>query len=227
MVDPYAYYNLQDDMIPKLKPLSQLGKDQKFRRSKPPINHQMDEAESDHTVLTDEHCLIASPLVLGFALQKKEWCQLYVSNVMDIEWNLDAFNSLVLGQDEKELLLALAARERDRNEHAVEDAMYTKGRGTIMLLCGPPGVGKTLTAESVAEEVQRPLYRLGAGDLGISPNQVESRLMKALEQCARWDAVMLIDEADVFLECRTKDSLARNELVSSEFSAYLMLVNQS
>ncbi|KAF2035864.1 P-loop containing nucleoside triphosphate hydrolase protein [Setomelanomma holmii] len=88
------------------------------------------------------------------------------------------------------------------------------GKGIIMLLCGPPGVGKTLTAESIAEQVRRPLYRTGAGDLGSSPEHVERNLTAALERCAHWNAVLLIDEADVFLEARSRESLERNKLVS-------------
>ena len=83
-----------------------------------------------------------------------------------------------------------------------------------MLLSGPPGVGKTLTAESVAEHLHRPLYKLGAGDLGISANSVERCLNLALQLCSHWSAVLLIDEADVFMEARTTNNLERNELVS-------------
>jgi len=104
-----------------------------------------------------------------------------------------------------------------------------------MLLCGPPGVGKTLTAESgkiaaphmkvssdvltlftlVSEHLKRPLYKLGINDLGISVSGVEVNLKTALDRCSRWNAVLLIDEAEVFLEKRSVNSLERNELVSS------------
>ena len=60
-----------------------------------------------------------------------------------------------------------------------------------------------------------PLYVLSAGDLGTSPEKVESALGNALECCRLWDAVLLLDEADVLLETRQSSSLARNELVSS------------
>jgi SpoVK/Ycf46/Vps4 family AAA+-type ATPase len=83
-----------------------------------------------------------------------------------------------------------------------------------MLLCGPPGVGKTLTAESVAEHLRRPLYKLGASDLGIDARTVETNLGKALRLCAQFGAVLLIDEADVFMEARSTNNLQRNELVS-------------
>jgi len=67
----------------------------------------------------------------------------------------------------------------------------------------------------VAEKSRVPLYILGAGDLGTTPEKVESALDNALECCQLWDAVLLLDEADVFLESRESDSLERNELVSS------------
>ena len=40
------------------------------------------------------------------------------------------------------------------------DFMDGKGEGLIVLLHGGPGTGKTLTAESIAELVERPLYRV-------------------------------------------------------------------
>jgi len=79
---------------------------------------------------------------------------------------------------------------------------------------GPPGVGKTLTAESVAEEMKVPLYMMSAGDLGLDPRGVENTLKDILEMCTRWDAILLLDEADVFLEQRSLHELERNKLVT-------------
>jgi SpoVK/Ycf46/Vps4 family AAA+-type ATPase len=95
-----------------------------------------------------------------------------------------------------------------------DDIIEGKGRGIIMLLSGPPGVGKTLTAESVAENMQVPLYMMSAGDLGTTPNQVESKLTEILEIVSRWKAILLLDECDVFLEARSVHDLERNKLVS-------------
>jgi hypothetical protein len=61
-----------------------------------------------------------------------------------------------------------------------------------------------------------PLYVLSASDLGTNPTHVDSALTKALERCRLWDALLLLDEADVFLERRDSSNLDRNELVSSE-----------
>lgn len=60
-----------------------------------------------------------------------------------------------------------------------------------------------------------PLYVRTAGDLGINAERVEKVLDNALECCRLWDAVLLLDEADVFMETRNSESLARNVLTSS------------
>ncbi|KIY02792.1 uncharacterized protein Z520_01257 [Fonsecaea multimorphosa CBS 102226] len=66
----------------------------------------------------------------------------------------------------------------------------------------------------VAGKSHVPLYIVSASDLGISPEKIEAGLSKALECCQLWDAILLLDEADVFLEARYCNSLDRNELVS-------------
>ena len=70
----------------------------------------------------------------------------------------------------------------------------------------------------MAEKARVPLYLVGAGVLGTNPETVEASLDHALELCRLWNAMLLIDEADVFLGARLDDSLTRNELVSSRWS---------
>jgi AAA+ superfamily predicted ATPase len=71
-----------------------------------------------------------------------------------------------------------------------------------------------LTAESVAEEMKAPLYMMSAGDLGSDPRTVDSTLKDVLEMCTKWKAILLLDEADVFLEQRSLHEIERNKLVS-------------
>jgi SpoVK/Ycf46/Vps4 family AAA+-type ATPase len=71
-----------------------------------------------------------------------------------------------------------------------------------------------LTAESLAEYAQRPLYRVTCGDMGTTPESVEKYLDTVLYIGTAWRCVVLLDEADVFLEERTLTDLKRNALVS-------------
>lgn len=59
-----------------------------------------------------------------------------------------------------------------------------------------------------------PLYMMSAGDLGLDPRNIESKLNNILEMCTKWSAILLLDEADVFLEQRSLHELERNKLVS-------------
>ncbi|KAF2852560.1 P-loop containing nucleoside triphosphate hydrolase protein [Plenodomus tracheiphilus IPT5] len=163
--------------------------------------------------LTTEQKLICTPLVRGYSLKEKMWLNFFVSCVHDIKWQSDAFDRLVLPKNQKELILGFTESQRKMKD-TFDDVIEGKGKGMIILLCGPPGVGKTLTSESVAEEMQVPLYVMSAGDLGYDPRKVESNLQNILDMCARWNAVLLLDEADVFLEKRSLHELERNKLVS-------------
>ncbi|KAI8953402.1 P-loop containing nucleoside triphosphate hydrolase protein [Xylaria longipes] len=171
------------------------------------------ERKEDMRPLTDVECVIASPRAKGFDLNAKEWCEFDVDDIKDVVWDDSPYDNLVLPDGERELVFAFANRPRF-SKQGFDDFVSHKGEGIIILLAGPPGVGKTLTAESVAEKSRVPLYIVSASDLGTKAEGVEKGLTAALECCQLWDAVLLIDEADVFLESRDSNNLERNELVS-------------
>jgi SpoVK/Ycf46/Vps4 family AAA+-type ATPase len=94
------------------------------------------------------------------------------------------------------------------------DFVPGKGGGRIILLHGKPGVGKTSTAECVAELTKRPLLTITCGDLGTNAMSVDQELTRWLRLGTLWNAVLLFDEADVFLEARAHGDIDRNSLVS-------------
>ena len=165
------------------------------------------------TSLTDEQRLLCNATLKGYSLKNKKWLTFSIETVKDIKYNDTAFESLVLPNDHKELILALAESQVS-NKETFDDVVQGKGKGMIMLLSGPPGVGKTLTAEAVAEVMRAPLYMMSAGDLGLSSSEVETSLSNVLEMATKWNAILLLDEADVFLEQRSSHDLERNKLVS-------------
>ncbi|KAF4338669.1 Fidgetin 1 [Fusarium beomiforme] len=162
--------------------------------------------------LTDDMCLVANPWVKGLDLKTKEWAQFFVDDLAPVEWNDAAFDHLVLPGTEKQLAWEFVENKTLANNF--DDFIQDKGRGIIILMFGPPGVGKTYTAEAVAEKARVPLYSMSAGDLGTVPKEVELALDRALTLCGLWNAMLLLDEADVFLGARTDSDLARNELVA-------------
>lgn len=69
----------------------------------------------------------------------------------------------------------------------------------------------------VAEEMHRPLYSMSAGELGETATEVEDSLELVLELTNKWNAILLLDECDMFLEARTTADILRNRLISSKF----------
>lgn len=92
--------------------------------------------------------------------------------ITDVTWNKDAFKRLVLPNSTKELIQA-AVMAHGHHPGASLDIVANKGRGLLILLHGSPGTGKTLTAESIAEAQERPLYRVTCGDVGTEAGKVE------------------------------------------------------
>ncbi|KAI1505616.1 P-loop containing nucleoside triphosphate hydrolase protein [Biscogniauxia marginata] len=171
------------------------------------------ENQNRRAPLTDEQLLLCTCMVRGYALKTKKWLEFFIDSVGEITFNENAFDSLVLPEGHKSLILAFA-QSQVKNKETFDDVISGKGRGIIMLLSGGPGIGKTLTAESVAETMRVPLYMMSAGDLGTNSTEVEWKLTDVLEMVAKWNAVLLLDECDVFLEARSTHDLDRNRIVS-------------
>lgn len=172
---------------------------------------QLAEAFRDNKLDRDTYLYSCTQLHC-FVLQRKKWARVWIDDLEEVVFNEQAYSSLVLPRDHKELLLSFAEAQIDGQ--GFDDVIAGKGQGILMLLAGPPGTGKTLTAEAIAEHMKRPLYYVSAGELGASAGGMEHELDKVLELCTRWNAILLLDEADVFLERRTDNDMQRNAVVS-------------
>ncbi|KAH7014378.1 P-loop containing nucleoside triphosphate hydrolase protein [Microdochium trichocladiopsis] len=91
---------------------------------------------------------------------------------------------------------ALARRQNSKRETWAADFVVGKGSGQIILLHGP-------------------LLSLPVADIGTVETRVERELLKWFSLAEAWNAVLLVDEADIFLERRQNRDLARNGLVSA------------
>ncbi|KAL8369867.1 hypothetical protein RB595_000290 [Gaeumannomyces hyphopodioides] len=156
--------------------------------------------------------LVFPSAITGYNLRRKTWQDLEVDRIHSVSWNKEAFEHLVIDQDAKDLIEALIRTKLETDQGT--DLIRGKGNGLVMLLHGGPGTGKTFTAESVAEFAEKPLFRVTCGDIGTEPEKVEKYLESVLHLGKTWGCIVLLDEADVFLEQRTLTDLQRNALVS-------------
>ncbi len=93
----------------------------------------------------------------------------------------EAFILLQMDEDNKEVIDSLVRAhlqtkqaERQGFEIETQDLIRGKGKGIIILLHGPPGVGKTATAEAVAQKWRRPLFPSPAAISGSRPSRSRS-----------------------------------------------------
>lgn len=168
--------------------------------------------EDEKFILPPYYQMLCRSRTRGYSLKFKKWLDFFVEQITEVSWNTSAFDRLVLPPDQKELILSFS--ESQLAGSSFDDVIQGKGKGIICLLSGPPGVGKTLTAEAVAENLRVPLHMLSTGDLGSDPWEVERELNSVLELVARWNAILLLDECDVFLEARSTHEIERNKIVS-------------
>ncbi|KAI1106939.1 P-loop containing nucleoside triphosphate hydrolase protein [Jackrogersella minutella] len=155
--------------------------------------------------LTEDLLHLCSAYVRGYCFKIKKWVVFDIDNIQEIEWHDGAFDSLVLAGGYKRLIQAFVESHVE-NKDRFDDVIEGKGQGITMLLEGPPGV--------VSERLRRPLYAMGASELGSEPEKVEDNLHMILEVAAKWDAVLLLDECDVLLAQRSADNLGRNTIVA-------------
>jgi hypothetical protein len=77
----------------------------------------------------------------------------------------------------------------------------------------------TLFPEAVAEHTKKPLLIIPTGELGSQLDAIQTEIKKLIRYAMMWKAIVLIDEADVFLEARQNGgaiSLEKNGLVAGD-----------
>jgi hypothetical protein len=163
--------------------------------------------------LKHEDTLFCSRRVLGFGFETKKWGAFDISSLREVSWDVTAMNKLILEEKRGHLITSLIKNHKN-DDSGFDDIVRGKGRGLVGLLSGSPGVGKTLTAEVVAELSKRPLYAVTAGELGTTAVALDQRLGGIMSIVHRWGCVLLIDEADIFLHKRGDGQIEQNALVS-------------
>lgn len=176
-----------------------------------PLQTELKDYEDDESLPEDYEIDIEIPVhpyLVIFDLQRHKRLVTHYSYLKKYEYDEQLSDKLILPENIKELIQALI----EHKSGGFADIIQGKAGGVIILLSGRAGTGKTLTAEVYAESKKKALYNVQASQLGIKPKLLEYRLMKVLSRASRWDAILLIDEADVYVRERGND-LVQNAIV--------------
>ncbi|KAM5349960.1 hypothetical protein ACJ41O_006465 [Fusarium nematophilum] len=190
---------------------------------------ELEPIESELFVQSDNLLQLFPHRVPAYVFRTRWYVQVDIDKVAEIDKSDEArdssFEDLVIPESHRNLLIGLVKNQMTDSKARPGpgpsddpttqiDIVRGKGRGLIILLHGPPGSGKTSTAETLAAYTRRPLYPITCGDLGTGPSEVENALTEHTERAQRWGCILLLDEADVFLSRRDWRDTNHNALVS-------------
>ncbi len=150
------------------------------------------------------------PLVPCFDLRRHTRMRIHINNLTEYVYNKKVADYLVLPERDWKMVNLLV----DHSENNFQDIVANKGQSMNVLSVGPPGTGKTATAEVFSEFKERPLYTIQCSQLGLNAEEVEKNLTIILKRANRWDAVLLLDEADVYISKRGSN-LQQNAIVGA------------
>lgn len=142
------------------------------------------------------------PMVRAFSPDLKKYVYVDVNDITPHEFDQKAKDLIVLPDRMKQILDSVFTTKANQ---VFGDLFRNRHGGVIIMAAGSPGVGKTLTAEVYSEYTKRPLYVMEMGELGTNLETVEANLQNIFDRARRWNAVLLFDEADVFLNERGED----------------------
>lgn len=148
------------------------------------------------------------PVVQVFNLSTHQFVLTHIVNLEPYAYDPSMGEKLVLLEKNRRLIDILTSASIKK----MDDIVKGKASGIIVLCSGPAGTGKTLTSEVYAEVVKRPLYMVQCSQLGTDEEKLEEKLSEVLELAARWRAILLIDEADVYIHTRGSD-IVQNAIV--------------
>lgn len=103
--------------------------------------------------------------------------------------------------------------------------LFSQGRGLFALLAGPPGTGKTMTAQTIAATLGLDLFRISLSEV-VSKyvGETSKNLQRVFARAEEMDAVLLFDEADALFSRRTEIKDAHDRYANTDTNHLLQAV---
>ncbi len=130
------------------------------------------------------------------------------------------WDDLVLPGYVDEMLQDMLFEATERNvfwEDPQTRRLFPQGRGLMGLFSGPPGTGKTMSAQVIAAELGMDLFCIDlASVVSKYVGETSKNLEKILSRAQHMDVVLLFDEADALLGRRTEIKDAHDRFANTD-----------
>ena len=136
----------------------------------------------------------------------------YLDFILALPWEHSGFKDIDLAAAERILEedhYGLAKVKKRIIEHLAVMQLRGKGKGSILLLVGPPGTGKTSLGKSIARALGREYVRLSLGGIRDESEirghrrtyigAIPGRILNSMKRVGTTDPVMVLDEVDKLL----------------------------
>jgi ATP-dependent Lon protease len=146
------------------------------------------------------------------------WIRTWLDTVLDLPWNVTTEDSTDLEaareildadhhglEDVKDRIVEYLAVRARRTQRGLQ-VVGGRGSGAVMVLAGPPGVGKTSLGESVARALGRKFVRVALGGVRDEAEirghrrtyvgALPGRIVRAIGEAGSMNPVVLLDEID-------------------------------
>jgi len=178
-----------------------------FNGSKDDDDNDIHPEDVDEEAVAEIAQIPVNPMVVCFDMKRHMRLRVHITQLTEYVYDQSLGEKLILPDEVRGLVTMLVG-----HDGGFKDIIGNKSGGAIILCAGIPGSGKTLTSEVYSEAMTRPLYSVQCSQLGTSPDELEDELLKVFARAQRWKAILLLDEADVYVAARGND-LVQNAIV--------------
>ncbi len=133
----------------------------------------------------------------------------YLDTIIDLPWNTSSKDKIVISKIRKDLEKSHFGLEKIKDriiEQLAVRKLSEKQKGQIICFAGPPGVGKTSIAQSIALAIGRKSQRIALGGVKDEAEirghrrtyigSIPGRIMSAIQSAGTNNPVLILDEID-------------------------------
>ncbi len=161
--------------------------------------------KSEDTLLKECRKLMKMP----YGSQEASVIRTYLDTVIDLPWNNSTKDKIVIHKVRKELDKSHFGLEKIKDriiEQLAVKKLSEKQKGQIICFVGPPGVGKTSIAQSIAKAIGRKSQRIALGGVKDEAEirghrrtyigSIPGRIISAIQNAGTNNPLIILDEID-------------------------------